>query len=73
VTKEDLLSILDYAIEREKGIHVFISMPNLPKHEMIANPKENVAEKRKYYDEAYDDDCCLKAEPKIRIVSVVTY
>lgn len=73
MTKEELLSILDYAIENGKGIHVSIYMPNLPEKELIVNPKENVPEKRNYYEQAYDDDCRLKAAPQIKIINAITY
>lgn len=49
------------------NLTVFIEMPDLPYHEQIFNPYENMSYKHAYYKAAYDDDLRLKANPKIRI------
>ncbi len=48
-------------------IEVYIEDPNLPKYEIIRNPKANWKKKAEYYAKAYNDDCTLKTYNPIRI------
>lgn len=70
MTKDEFLLYVGTAADKGWGIRVHINMPDLPKHEIICNPPENVHAKQAYYDEAYDDQMQLKAFKQIRIEQV---
>ena len=64
---EKFIETLEQAILGNKGIRVLITMPNLPKPEMITNPSENVKTKLEYYRVAYNEKLELKNNPVIVI------
>ena len=64
---EKFAEVMEYAILNNKGISVLITMPDLPKPEMIVNPASNVKAKLEYYKKAYNDNLELKTFPKITI------
>jgi hypothetical protein len=64
---------LDTAIEKGKGIRVFIEMPDLHYPETICNPASNVPAKKDYYMRAYNDNLELKAFTGIRICGFEWY
>ena len=64
---EKFVEVMEYAILNNKGIRVLITMPDLPKPEMIVNPASNVKAKLKYYKKAYNDNLELKSYPAITI------
>ena len=64
---EKFIETLEYAILNNKGIRVLITMPDLPKPEMIVNPSDNVKTKLEYYKKAYNDNLELKNNPVITI------
>lgn len=51
------------------SLRLEIKMPDLPRHEVIINPYENLLEKRGYYARAYDDDLSLIANLDIKITN----
>ena len=64
---EKFIETLEQAILGNKGIRVLITMPNLPKPEIITNPSENVKTKLEYYRVAYNEKLELKNNPVIVI------
>ena len=52
------------------GIEVQIQMPNLPRPETIANPRDNFMEKLEYYISAYNENMELKSFTEIKITKV---
>lgn len=70
MNKQEFLNALDLAIEEGTGIKVMIKQPNLNEPEVIFNPANNVAEKKNYYDTAYDDLMKLKTFDQIQIIDV---
>jgi hypothetical protein len=67
--KQQLLRYIDSAIEHGEieGITLTIENPDMNLPEEIYNPIENAKYKRDYIEKAYDDELCLKANPKIKI------
>lgn len=70
MNKKEFLENVDKAIKNDWGIKVFVSMPDLPKPEIICNPPENVSSKRVYYAKAYDDDMRLETFDQISISAI---
>lgn len=66
--KEEMLKFIDDAIKEQAPYFAVLVDLGLPEPEQIINPLANLEEKKKYYDEAYDDELHLKANKKIRIV-----
>ena len=50
------------------GIEIYIKLPNLMFPEVIYNPPENIGEKIKYYQNAYNEELQLKVNPDVAIV-----
>lgn len=69
-TKKELLEALKIAqlSNLDQPFSVIISMPDLPDHEIITNPIQNLALKASYYERAYDDQLRLKSNDGVRIV-----
>lgn len=72
MNKKHFMFVMDNALVLEKGIMVHVSVPDLPYPEIIYNQYENIFSKIKYYDEAYDDEMKLKANPEIYIIDADT-
>ncbi len=51
-----------------KQVTVAVMLPGCEEPEYIINTKVNFKAKQKYYDTAYDDDLCLKANKEIKIL-----
>ena len=68
--KTEFLNKVDKAIKKGWGIKVYVTMPNLPKPEIICNPHENIENKKDYYNEAYNDQMELETFNQIQIVDV---
>ena len=70
ITRKDRFNALFAQILAEGAdLKIEINNPNLPQREMIINPNANVTAKVAYYNEAYNDDMCLKRNPEIRMES----
>lgn len=69
--KDVFMESMNKALEYDKGIEVWVKHPDLEDFEIIMNSKNNVQEKKKYYDKAYDEDMKLKSFPDISIVKVM--
>ncbi|MEG0728200.1 MAG: hypothetical protein RR420_01120 [Anaerovoracaceae bacterium] len=68
--KQKLQSCMQNAMNiGAEHFYVFVKHEDYEGLEIIINPKENFADKLKYYMEAYDDDLVLKNCNKIKIVS----
>ena len=67
--KEKFNLVFKEAIENKKGIIVDIESPDMPEAEIIINPFANVEAKTKYYNEAYDDNMCLKNNKNIKMIN----
>lgn len=68
ISKEEFLKKLDSAKAVGDCFAVIVEAPDLEGYEMISNPPGNLAVKREYYNESYNENMELKAFPKIRIV-----
>lgn len=66
--KQTFNCVFQLALAQNKGIRVEISSPDMPMNEVIMNPAENVEQKARYYNEAYDDDMKMKRNPSIVMV-----
>ena len=70
ITRKDRFNALFAKVLAEGAdLKIEINNPDLPQREMIINPSANVAAKVAYYNEAYNDDMCLKRNPEIRMES----
>lgn len=69
--KDVFMNSLDSALKNDKGIEVWVKHPDLEDFEIIMNNRNNVKEKKNYYDKAYDEDMKLKSFPSISIVKVM--
>ena len=62
--------------EAEKYDHLFIGVstefPNLNKPEITINSYSNFEAKKKYYQNEYDDNMCLKKNPEIKVVRAMS-
>ena len=67
--KERFNALFAQILAEGADLKIEINNPDMPQREMIINPSANVAAKVAYYNEAYDDDMCLKRNPKIRMES----
>ena len=67
--KEKFNWVFDQVLKEGADLIVEIKTPDMPENEIIINPNANVAAKVKYYNEAYDDDMCLKRNPEIKMES----
>lgn len=65
--QEQLEKAFQWAKEEKKSIGIHIKMPKLLKEEIIVNPFENLDEKLKYYQEAYNENLKLKTFNEIKI------
>lgn len=73
LTKKEIMVAEMILAERDGvGFEIRVKAPNMPKEEVIFNPKENVPCKRAYYEKAYNDDLQLIANPEISIASFKT-
>ncbi len=63
----ELEKAFQWAKEEKKSIGIHIKMPKLEKEEIIINSVENLDEKLKYYQGAYNEDLELKTFNEIRI------
>lgn len=70
LTKDVFFETLDKAIAERKGIEVSLSHPNLFEKEVIRNSKHDVAEKKMYYEKAYNDALELARFPQIYITDI---
>lgn len=61
------VEFMQFAIRAERGIKVFIEMPDLEEPETISNPACNVKTKMEYYKKAYNEDLELKTFNAIKI------
>jgi hypothetical protein len=69
--KEEFIHFVEQAkAKKEKYVAIAIQMDNLPKHEIIINPIENIDGKLEYYKNTYDDNLKHKyAKDNVRIVA----
>lgn len=67
--KEHFLKTIDDAllVKVERKLKVWFEVPELPKHECIVNPIENLPMKRDYYAKVYDDELRSIENPEIMI------
>lgn len=73
LTKKEIMVAEMVLAERDGvGFEIRVKAPDMPKEEVIFNPKENVPCKRAYYEKAYNDDLQLIANPEILIASFKT-
>lgn len=73
-TRKEFLNLMfDYVLSEGSSLMVRIKTPDMPELETIINPPANVAAKIAYYNDAYDDDMCLKSNPDIRMDGVGAY
>jgi len=68
MNKKHFMFVMDNALVLEKGVMVYVSVPDLPLPEIIYNPHGNLYSKIQYYDKAYDDEMKLKANEDIFII-----
>lgn len=70
--KEKLFDHFKKAIEHDVPFMlVCVDAPNLNEWEYIVNSISNYESKWEYYNNAYDDDLCLKANKNIKIVDYI--
>lgn len=70
MNKKQFLQTLDEAIDQNSGVMVYIDIPGNLHKEKITNHAEDVANKRKYYDETYDKNMVHKHSPTVSISKV---
>lgn len=64
LTKENLTQVFMAAqTEKAKFVGISVTVPGSNALEIIINPNENFEIKRKYYEEAYNDDLTHKNAP----------
>lgn len=69
-TKKEMFNwVFAQVLKEGADLRVQIKTPDMPEPEIIINPNANVAAKIAYYNDAYDDDMCLKRNPQIRMES----
>ena len=77
MTKKEFLEKCEYAIENNLSIVVSVEIPGNDNLEEIFNSKEDVLNKKRYYDAIYDDDMKHKHGPvvikDINVVASVNY
>lgn len=66
--KERFLIHLEHAIIKGTSFTIEVISPDLKSPEVITNPHENLEAKKAYYEKAYDDNLCLKANADIEII-----
>jgi len=72
MTKKEFVEDFELAMNEEFAtvVRVGREMPDLSELEYVVNTEENYEAKLEYYKKAYDDNMCLKAFNKIKIVTV---
>lgn len=70
MTLEGLIRLANSQHGQESNwMAVELTIPNAPGTEYIINPKENVVEKLRYYEGAYNQDLVHNHVPAIKIVN----
>ena len=73
LTKRKLEHVFKNAIEnRHPFVGVKIKMQGFPECELVINPYDNLEDKLKYYQKAYDDNLVLHTYSGIQIVGVAS-
>ncbi len=68
---EDLIELMDKALEENKYIAVEITIPGCESPELIINPPENIPFKKNYYLTAYNDKLEHNHNKDIKIISAM--
>lgn len=68
ISMKEFIYYLKRARQLNLSIEILIKLPNLEYPEVICNPPENIEQKIKYYEEAYDDELKLKTNPSVSII-----
>jgi len=70
--KEEFIERFETAIRETyiDNVGVYVMIGDASEPEIIVNPRANFESKLKYYEDAYDDDMCLKYNKDIKIVDV---
>ena len=72
MTKKEFLEMCDTAIKENKGIVVFLDIPDNEHYEHIANSATDVKNKKDYYDKNYDENMKHLNAP-ITIVDIIAF
>ncbi len=70
MTRKELISICNQALEEGKDICVEITIPGQQDTEFIINLNDSIKNKLEYYCKAYDNDLVHSMNDRIKIVSV---